>query len=778
MKRLTNGDVVASFVAALFLVANVNLVSDREQTAIGFIDIVLMILPSLVTFARGLETKSLKWTAASGLLFLLTYGAFPNYRITLLCGIALALTTIFLFMSRGLKANYALGSHRLLNIGIDVDLFRTYIKHMLTFVASSLLASLWLIALLITNLTGLFGLYQEMGAPLFVLNIQPHDVLRLIAKWSFYKGALGQPYVPYRDFYFSNPLIVTLSYIPPAIAFASLLTSRSRKLTIYFSVVALFSLLLTSGLNPYFSQLYFTLSTQIPLMLAFREPTNWIFLVVLSYSVLIGVAFSALYHRFKKEKFQLAALGFAVVLFLSTTYPMVTGDVTRNWLNPSIKGSYFPSSYEDLNNLLPSQYWALLLPKRATYVVYNFTEGVLACGNPYPLVFSKPIITGVGTEYVQSANLELVNKLHELMLTNENVASTGKISASSTEDTEFEPEKAVDGQFQTRWSSKKGVPQWLEVDWNQSQLISEINIVFEAAYAEDYRIETWNNTSWVTQTTVKNSTSYLFSYSFPHSVRTTRLRFYFTKTTEVFPSISIWELEIYARNPGISELLGVLGIKYLVLEKNITLGSTYDVNRLDLNESERFVLTREWDEVALYSNAFALQKLYVSDNTISYTSLEDFCKVAENSQWETLQHSVFVNSSSADPTMNNTLVLPDDFSWIEHSPTSYEAQTESRGAFMLVFLESYDPHWKLYVNDSLIPEESHVEVNAYANGWIIDDTGKLTIRVEYETQSLLTTSIVAAMVLVVLLFAFLSRRELRRITSMVRNRFERKSSKT
>jgi len=778
VKQLTDGDVVASFIAALFLTANAHLVSDREQTAIGFINIVLMILPSLVTFTRGLKTKSLKWTAASGLLFLLTYGSFPNYRIALLCGIALALTALFLFMSRGLKANYLVVSHRLLNIGIDVDLLRAYLKHIFTFVASSLLASLWLIVLLITNLTGLFGLYKEMGGALFALNIQPHDVLRLIAKWSFYEGALGQPYVPYRDFYTRDPLIVTLSYIPPAIAFASLLTSRSRKLTIYFGVVALFSLLLTSGLNPYFGQLYFTLATQIPLMLAFREPTNWIFLVVLSYSVLIGIAFSALYHKFKKKKFQFAALGFAMVLFLSTTYPLVTGDVTRNWLKPSIKGSYYPSSYVELNNVLPSQYWSLLLPRRDTYVVYNFTEGLFGCGNPYPLAFSKPIISGVGTEYVQSENLELVNKLHELMLTNENIASKGKVSASSIEDVEFGPEKAVDGQFQTRWSSKKGVPQWLEVDWNQTQPISEISIVFEAAYAEDYRIETWNDTSWVTQIIVKNSTSYFFWHSFPHPIRTARLRLCFTKTTEVFPSISIWELEVYARNPGTSKLLGMLGIKYLVLEKNITLGSTYDINRLDLNESENFVLAREWDEVALYSNAFALQKLYVSDNTVGYATLEDMCKIAENSQWENLQHSVFVNSSLADLTMNNTLALPDNFVWMEHSPTSYEAHTESKGAFMLVFLESYDPHWKLYVNGSSIPERSHVKVNAYANGWLINDTGKLTIRVEYETQSLLATSIAASIVLVALLLTLLSRRELRAIAHMVRNKFEHKPSNT
>ena len=141
----------------------------------------------------------------------------------------MALTAIFLFISRGLKTNYLPASHKLLNVEINVDLLKAHLKRIVVFVASSLLASLWLIALLASTLPFLFGFYRGMGAPLFVMNIEPHDVLRLIAKWSFYQGSLGQPYVPYRDFYLRDPLSVVLSYLPPLIAFASLLTSRSAQ---------------------------------------------------------------------------------------------------------------------------------------------------------------------------------------------------------------------------------------------------------------------------------------------------------------------------------------------------------------------------------------------------------------------------------------------------------------------------------------------------------------------------------------------------------------------
>jgi hypothetical protein len=511
-------------------------------------------------------------------------------------------------------------------------------------------------------------------------------------------------------------------------------------------------------------------------MLAFREPTSWIFFVVLSYSVLIGVAFSALCHKFNKRRYQLTSLGLAVALLLSTTYPMLTGDVTRNYLEPTIKGSYFPSSYEELNNALPDQYWTLLLPARSTYIVYNFTQGILNCGNPYPLIFSKPVLSGIGTEYVQSSNLELINKLHEAMTITPNLAPKGTALASSTEATGLEPERAIDGDSQTRWSSGKGVPQWFEINWTQVQQILQISISFQEAYAENYVIETWNGTSWITQLTVENNTSAAFWHSFSNPISTTSMRLYFTKTTDIFRNISIYELGVYNVNPGFSKLLGVLGIKYLVLERNITLGYMYDISSLDLNASENLALVREWGEFALYSNTLAVQKLYVSDNVISYETLDDMCRIAENSEWNNLKHSVFVNPTSADQTAYEALTVPDGFSSTEHSPTSYEVNADSKGPFILALLESYDSSWKLYVNGRMVSETSHLEVNDYANGWLINETGNLMIRIEYQTQSLISTSIIASVILPSLLLIFLSRRELEAAARSFRRRRKRQAS--
>jgi hypothetical protein len=218
----------------------------------------------------------------------------------------------------------------------------------------------------------------------------------------------------------------------------------------------------------------------------------------------------------------------------------------------------------------------------------------------------------------------------------------------------------------------------------------------------------------------------------------------------------------------------MLGIKYVVVQKDIISGNTYSVSNLDLNEDSGLVLAREWNELSLYDNTFALQKIYVSSNVLQYTTLDDMASIAESTQWGSLQDSVFTNSSN--PLTNATLVLPGNLDWSEIAPTSYKATVDSKGSFVLTLLESYDPHWELYVNGSPIEETDHVIVNGYANGWLITETGKLAITIDYETQSLFTDAIIVSVLLPVLLLLFLSRRELKANVGFLRRKFGLKES--
>jgi hypothetical protein len=645
VKQLTNGDIIAAFFSALFLTSNIYLISDREQTAIGFIDTILMILPFLVTFTEGIRKKSYAILTLSGLLFVLSYGAFPNYRTTLLCFVTAILTLLFMYVRNGLNVHDDKNRNSgFLNISLNTDLMRTYLRYLTVSVVAVLLASIWIIFIVSANFHILILSYGQITSTIPVLKyIQSYDTLRLIGKWGFYSGAFGRPYVPYADVYLHNPLLIVLSYLPPILAFASVLTPKSRRLTIYFSVVAFLSLILVSAAIP---ELYSAFVSYFPLMIAFRESAQWLFFTILSYSILIGIVSSILYHRFRRKVLQIITLSLVVMILFSSSYPLITGDVTKNWLDTSIKGSFFPNSYAELDNALSNKYWTLLLPQRYTYVVYDFTKGPFTCGNPYPLIFSKPIISGIGTDYVSPANLDLIDKIYELIRTK------------------------VDG------------------------------------------------------------------------------------------------------SEGIPKFLGIMGVEHLVVEKDLISGNASSVNELELEQNKGLTLAKEWDEIALLNNTHALERLCVADNILNYSTLDEIYQVTENTEWKILQHSVFSNSTSVDYPANKVLKLPEDFVWEESSPTSYEVHARSNGAFVLVFLESYDEHWKVSVNGNPVSETNHEEVNAFANGWLIDQMGDLTISIQYETQNLFVVSIVASLVLPALFLAFFSRKELKRISSLLCRRLK------
>jgi hypothetical protein len=443
--------------------------------------------------------------------------------------------------------------------------------------------------------------------------------------------------------------MIILTCIPSIVAFASLLASKS-KLTIYFSCVALVSLALTAAFTPFFSQSYLDFVADIPLMRAFRESIHWMFFVILSYSILMGITISALCRRFKKSALKALAIGLTAVILLATTYPLFTGDVSRNWINPESKGSYFPNSYVELNDMMSSQYWGILLPKRYTYVIYNFSKGLWECGNPYPLMFSNPVISGTGTEYTQPRDSDLINNIYDL---------------------------------------------------------------------------------------IRTKLTYDNSMSNPSSV---------------------------------SKYLGVLGIRYLILEKNIISGYAYQWNETNLTGNKDFVLDKEWDEVELFHNAHASPKIYCADRMLNYTTFDDMYRIVDGHDWNTLARSTFVDAAFSDEVAGESLTMPVACVWKEKSPTSYEVRVISKGPFILVFLEDYDSNWRLRVNDRPVSATELLKVNAYANGWIIRETGDLRLTIVYEPQNTFEVSVIASVALSLLIVVFINRKILKELSYRIQRR--------
>jgi hypothetical protein len=61
----------------------------------------------------------------------------------------------------------------------------------------------------------------------------------------------------------------------------------------------------------------------------------------------------------------------------------------------------------------------------------------------------------------------------------------------------YRAEFAVDGKRDTRWSSEFSEPQWLAVDLGETQTISRVELLWEAAFAKSYTIQvSWDGETW------------------------------------------------------------------------------------------------------------------------------------------------------------------------------------------------------------------------------------------------------------------------------------------
>ncbi|MEK5476096.1 discoidin domain-containing protein [Paenibacillus sp. FSL R5-0407] len=81
--------------------------------------------------------------------------------------------------------------------------------------------------------------------------------------------------------------------------------------------------------------------------------------------------------------------------------------------------------------------------------------------------------------------------------------------SSSIEGSDFEANKAFDGNLMSRWASDEGSdPEWIYVDLGSVQSISGVTLKWEAAYAKQYKIQVSTDSSGTpVQWTDVNSTT-------------------------------------------------------------------------------------------------------------------------------------------------------------------------------------------------------------------------------------------------------------------------------
>jgi len=306
-----------------------------------------------------------------------------------------------------------------------------------------------------------------------------------------------------------------------------------------------------------------------------------------------------------------------------------------------------------------------------------------------------------------------------------NIAYLGNVSASSESDAHM-ARNAVDGDLTTRWASLKGLPQWIQIEWEEKQKIRGVKINFEWAYAREYAIQVWNGTAWINWLTVKENNEYKRIHVFPRAVETDKIRILFTNAP-AYNMVSIWELEVYSEQI-VTEKTKI----YITREGNcqffarVFKGPQYGVLHLAVDDK---ILNASCYSENLGFEWLNLGSLYLGEGEheigIGATGdVElDLIAVASTKDGKQLDSLAELFQESAEKPV---------VSFERINPCLYKVHVEAEEPFILVFSDSYHPLWRAILDDGT--EIKPVNLYHIVNGFFINKTGKFDLTVRFIGQ--------------------------------------------
>jgi hypothetical protein len=137
-----------------------------------------------------------------------------------------------------------------------------------------------------------------------------------------------------------------------------------------------------------------------------------------------------------------------------------------------------------------------------------------------------------------------------VITTSTNLALNKPVYASTTANATNLAKNAVDGDSTTtRWESNQADPQWIYVDLGNSYVINRVKIIWEGAYAKDYKVQVSNDAvAWTDIKTVTGNAVLVNNWT-GLSGTGQYVRMYGTARGTGF-GYSIYELQVYGSIPG------------------------------------------------------------------------------------------------------------------------------------------------------------------------------------------------------------------------------------
>jgi hypothetical protein len=284
-----------------------------------------------------------------------------NYKSAMIAGILYAFSWYqpqFLLMAGFWLASWTLLSVRTLS-------FKFYLKSLIVVLIVSVLINITVLSSLIYTFaigpgigptTDYWTVYATPGS-LF-------STLRLVESiFGYFDNALANSLNNQYIWQLASVLILLIIFSPLLLPS----DATKRKLALYFTIVAILTIIVGNGAGAPFGNVYLFLLNSIPIFQAFREPSHILAMTCLAYSVLLGIFVDILFHKLNKIRFRRLLLpinfvaGLLVFVVISVyAYPFFTGDFGGNVQTYNISPSY--KNLYDYLAADPTQYRVLWVP--------------------------------------------------------------------------------------------------------------------------------------------------------------------------------------------------------------------------------------------------------------------------------------------------------------------------------------------------------------------------------------------------------------------------------
>lgn len=140
---------------------------------------------------------------------------------------------------------------------------------------------------------------------------------------------------------------------------------------------------------------------------------------------------------------------------------------------------------------------------------------------------------------------EITAQVHVLPYSDLNLALGKQATCSGSENDGTKADKATDGSMDTRWSSRHQDNEWIEIDLGECYLLSQVRLVWEAAYATSYDVLLSSDAAdYVTVYSATGATGGTQTIQLPEGSQGRYVRLY-CKTRNTNYGSSLWEIEVY-----------------------------------------------------------------------------------------------------------------------------------------------------------------------------------------------------------------------------------------